>query len=415
MTSESPAAYVWIWLPGITAPVVAGRLDRIGSVLGFTYGRSYLARPDAIPLYLPELPLGDSQISPLTAGEAAGCITDAAPDAWGRRVILNREVGKGAEDTAELDLRIYLLHSGSNRIGALDFQSSASDHIPRSTDNASLTELMGSAEKVEKGVPLSEALDQALLHGSSVGGARPKALLTDGSRQLIAKFSSSTDQYPLVKGEFVAMTLAQRAGLDVAPVQLTQAHGKDVLLIDRFDRPAEGGRRAMVSALTILGLAEHEGRYASYADLAHIVRARFTNPKPTLREVFSRIIFNILTGNTDDHARNHAAFWDGAQLTLTPAYDVCPQGRSGGEAKQMMNIGEDGYRDSQLVGCAERATTYGLTPGEAREIIDHLVDAIHSNWDDVCDQARLAAVGKAFFWKRQFLNPYAFYGYRIPA
>lgn len=114
------------------------------------------------------------------------------------------------------------------------------------------------------------------------------------------------------------MELARRAGLEVASVELTEALGKDVLLVERFDRPASGGRRALVSALTILGLDEWGGRYASYETLADEIRARFADPRATLRELFSRLTFNILAGNTDDHARNHAVFWDGADLTLTP-------------------------------------------------------------------------------------------------
>jgi serine/threonine-protein kinase HipA len=410
MTSEPRHAFVWVWLPGAADPVVAGRLDIAGEVIELTYGRSYLAREDRIALYLPELPLRRGPISPLV-GDVAGAIADAAPDAWGRRVILNRMVGRDALDTTELNILTYLMESGSDRIGALDFQTSASDYIARQSTNATLVELAESAERVEQGVPLSPALDQALLHGTSVGGARPKALLSDGPRRLIAKFGSTTDLYPVVKGEFVAMELARRAGLNVAAVALTHALGKDVLLIDRFDRPPGGGRRAMVSALTILGLDEVGARYASYADLAQTIRTRFTDPIPTLRELFSRITFNVLTGNNDDHARNHAAFWDGTALTLTPAYDICPQPRAGGETAQIMAIGQDGYRLSQLAGCVARASTYLLSESEAREIIDHQIDVIETHWTDVCDQASLTEVDRAGFWHRQFLNPYAIEGY----
>lgn len=94
----------------------------------------------------------------------------------------------------------------------------------------------------------------------------------------------------------------------------------------------------MVSALTLFELDEMMARYASYESLAEIIRHRFTNPSQTLKELFSRLVFNILSGNTDDHARNHAAFWDGDMLTLTPAYDICPQGRAGNEASQAMRI-----------------------------------------------------------------------------
>jgi serine/threonine-protein kinase HipA len=214
-----------------------------------------------------------------------------------------------------------------------------------------------------------------------------------------------------VKGEFVAMELARRAGLNVATVTLTHALGKDVLLIDRFDRSPGGSRRAMVSALTILGHDEVAARYASYADLAQTIRTRFTDPIPTTRELFSRITFNILTGNNDDHARNHAAFWDGRALTLTPAYDICPQPRAGGETAQIMAIGQDGYRMSQVAGCVTRASTYLLSEPDAREIVDHQIDVIATHWPDVCDHAALTEVDRAAFWHRQFLNPYATEGY----
>ncbi len=410
MTSDAGSAFVWVWLPGYVEPVVAGRLDRFGSGFDFTYGKSYLARDDAIALYLPELPLEPGRIRP-RVGEVAGCIADAAPDAWGRRVILGRELGSAASDTARLDLLTYLLKSGSDRSGALDFQVSATDYVPRHDGGATLEELVESAERVESGIPLSDELDAALLHGSSIGGARPKASLRDAGRGLIAKFGSSTDHYPVVKGEFLAMELARRAGLDVAQVELTVALGRDVLLVERFDRTAQGGRRAMVSALTVLGLDEWGARYASYEDLAGQVRARFTDPRATLRELFGRLTFNILSGNTDDHARNHSAFWDGRELTLTPAYDICPTPRSGGEATQAMLIGNDGFRFSQVAGCVERAGAWLLSEREAREIVDHQIEVINHQFRDASDQAGLSEVDREFFWKRQFLNPFALYGY----
>jgi len=413
MTSEPREAFVWVWLPGAVDLVVAGRLDREGEIVTFTYGRSYLEREQRLPLFLPELPLRRGPIPP-RAGEVAGCIADAVPDAWGQRVILNRRLGRGAVDTADLGLMTYLLESGSDRIGALDFQHSPAQYVARDLGEATLAELADlarSAERVERGIPLSPALDQALLHGSSVGGARPKALLRDGERRLIAKFSSTTDTYPVVKGEFVAMELARRAGLDVARVELTRALGRDALLVERFDRPRGGGRRAMVSALTILELDEIAARYASYAELADRVRAGFADPAATLRELFSRIVFNILCGNNDDHARNHAAFWDGAELTLTPAYDICPAPRAGGETAQAMAIGRDGYRMSRLAGCVERASTYLLSEADAREIADRQIETIERGWEEACDLAEMTAVDRARFWRRQFLNPYAFEGY----
>lgn len=408
---ENTEAYVWIWLPGATEPVVAGKLEAQGKYITFNYGKSYLERPEALAIYEPELPL-QSGILPLLNGlDMPSSIRDAAPDAWGRRVIINRKMGlKGIDtDTAVLDEMTYLLESGSDRIGALDFQYSPKEYIPRSSQNASLEELLESAQRVEKGIPLSPDLDQALFHGSSIGGARPKALIESGTSKYIAKFSATNDTYSVVKAEYIAMRLAALCGLNAAPVKLVQALGKDVLLIERFDRSKiESGwtRKSMVSALTLFGLSDMTARYASYEDFAHMIRTRFIEPKKTLKELFGRVVFNILCGNNDDHARNHAAFWDGKDLTLTPAYDICPQARTGNESTQAMKIiGNNGY--SQLKTCLMAAHHFLLCEKEAIEIFNTFQENICNHWDSVCDEASLTEVDKSFFWGRQFLNPFS--------
>lgn len=418
MTSEPRApeeAFVWIWLPGAAEPAVAGRISREGSIYSFNYGRSYLARDGAIPIYLPELPLERGMLAPEPPLAMANCLRDGAPDAWGRRVIINRLTGlkgDGARDI-EFDELTYMLNSGSDRIGALDFQISAEVYGSREQDRATLEELQEAAAHIERGEPLPPALDRAMVHGSSIGGARPKAQIEDGTRKFIAKFSATNDSYNVVKAEFIAMRFALRAGLDVAPVTLVEAGGKDVVLVERFDRKISAygwTRRAMVSALTIFGLDEMQARYASYADLAETIRARFTAPQETLRELFSRLVFNVLVGNTDDHARNHAAFWDGTYLTLTPAYDICPQARTGRESNQAMLIyGDD--RRSRLASCQRAAPHFLLSDIEARRIVDAQIATIRDGWDEVCDEARLSRTDRAFLWRRQFLNDYAFEDY----
>jgi serine/threonine-protein kinase HipA len=421
MTTSNTAseAFVWIWLPGETAPVVAGRLSHQNGSLLFNYGKSYLERSNAIAIYDKELPLQASVLPLLNGLTMPGCLRDASPDAWGRRVIINRTLGaKGAgADNVDLDELTYLLESGSDRIGALDFQRSATEYVPRlanrsgATESATLEELLASAERVEKGLPLSPELDEALNHGSSIGGARPKALIEANDRKYIAKFSSSSDLYSVVKAEFLAMRLAALAGLQVAPVRLERVANKDVLLIERFDRvkTAQGWqRKAMVSALTLFGLDEMMARYASYEELAEIIRHRFTDPVATLEELFSRLTFNILCSNNDDHARNHAAFWNGQQLSLTPAYDICPQGRSGNETSQAMLIKGDN-RASRLAVCVEAAAQFLLSPHAAQTIIDQQAQSIKDNWKTVCEEADISIVDRAFLWERQFLNPYAFF------
>jgi serine/threonine-protein kinase HipA len=415
MTSEGQRygqAFVWIWLPGQTEPVVAGKLTRQGDELLFNYGRRYLARGDAIALYDPELPLR-SGILPLLPGmRLPSCIRDAAPDAWGRRVIINRKLGARGRggDAGGLDELTYLLESGSDRIGALDFQHSPRHYEPRSSESVPLGELLEAAARVETGLPVFPALQRALDHGTSAGGARPKALIEEDDKKFLAKFSSATDLHSVVKAEFVAMRLAKLSGLNAAAVSLARAANKDVLLVERFDRaPSKDGwrRKCMVSALTLLQLDEMMARYASYEGLAEIIRHRFTEASATLAELFGRMTFNILSGNSDDHARNHSAFWDGRMLTLTPAYDICPQGRTGNEASQAMLIAGDD-RMSRLSGCLDAANIFLLSEQQARAVIERQIATIGAQWRAVCAEAGLGETDRRLMWGRQFLNPFAF-------
>ncbi len=311
----------------------------------------------------------------------------------------------------ELGLLTYLLESASNRTGALDFQTSPDEYVTRAS-GGTLEEMLTAAELLDAGEPLSPELDAALMGGSSLGGARPKASLTDRGRQFIAKFSSVDDRYPVVKAEGLAMELARLAGLTVAKTEVHECLGRDVLVVERFDRTASPGeRRGMVSALTILELDEMNGRYATYYELADVVRARFVNAKAALRELFSRIVFNICIGNTDDHARNHSAFWDGNMLELTPAYDLTPIMRSGGEARQAMAIGRDGYQMSQLAGCIPYSEIYLLSPNDAKEIIDIQLEVINTKYGEAADAAHLTSVERDNLWNSAILNPYAMEGY----
>lgn len=416
MTSKE--AYVWIWLDDEVEPIICGRIEEEKGFYHFNYGRSYLEKAKkvgkSLSIYDPELPLIEGRIPLVKTLRIPSAIRDASPDAWGRRVVLNKLSGSKAKekDTGDLSELVYLLESGSDRIGPLDFQESPTVYLPREYSNISLKELLDSSEKVEKGIPLSKELDIALLHGTSIGGARPKALVEEKEVKYVAKFASTTDYYPVVKAEYISMRLAKMAGIDVAEVKLVKAAKKDVLLIKRFDRIRKKNgwaRKRMVSALTLLELDEVFARYASYETLCEIIRHRFVNPKKTLEELFKRLVFNILTGNTDDHARNHAAFWDGDSLRLTPAYDLCPQNRSGNEASQaMLIIGED--RRSQIQVCFQARNQFLLSKQKATEIVKHQIHTIERKWKKICDEAELSEVDRNLLWKRQFLNPYSLEG-----
>lgn len=402
MTSEPTDAYVWVWLPGAVDPVVTGLLEANGSTVEFTYGSSYLARDEAISLWPDELPLVPGRQRPPRGLNIAGVIADAGPDIWGKRVI---EARQPAGAPSKLGPLTYLLESGTDRIGALDFQSDPHHYQPRWSETT-LDAMVDAAERLDAGEPLPPELNEALLHGSSIGGARPKVLLNDGDRKLVAKLSSSNDTYPVVKAEAVAMELARRVGLKVAPVQVVNSLGKDVLLVERFDRGPAGNRRLLISVNTILGIGRARVGFGSYPALADVIRHRFIDAKTTLVELFGRIVFNICVSNTDDHARNHAAFWDGQWLALTPAYDICPQLRPAGPARQALAIAKSGYQAARLAGCVDASGDYLLSRSDAAAIVDHQVRTIQTQWNDAADACRLTKLERDRFRDRHFiLNP----------
>lgn len=397
-------AYIWVWLPGQVDPIVAGLLRRVDERHVFAYGRSYLQRDDAVTIHEPELPLQAGVIEPPRGLDVAGCLADAGPDGWGQRVIRSR-LDLGDRDP---ELLTFLLASDSDRFGALDAQESATDYVPR-RGAATLSELLDVAERVETGQRVPESLAEAALRGTSLGGARPKASVVDGDHHYIAKFPVSTDSRNVVGGEALAMELARRVGLDVAPTTVVEVDGKRVLLVERFDRAMGGTRRRAVSALTILGLRDYpDGRHATYVDLAEHIRRSFSQPDATLRELFARISFNMCITNTDDHARNHAAFVEGTgsstQLVLSPAYDLCPQHRLGDEAAQAMAYGPGGQRRTRFDDLARAAIFYHLDSNEAHDIIDHQVEVISEQYDEAADVVGLPVVDRDQMRGRQFLH-----------
>ncbi len=385
--------YVWLYLPDAREPVVCGRLSvrQAGpeSIADFVYGRSYLQRTGAMALSPHDLPL-QRGVHRARRG-LHGVLRDAAPDAWGRRVLLHRLRMSETQADAELTEIDFLL-GGGDRPGALHFQSRAdSFEPPERPPRVSLSDLSAGVLAVERNQPMSEELLAALEHGTSIGGARPKALVEHESRPCIAKFASSTDTQPMIALEAVALALARRCGIETAPTEVIELEERQALLIDRFDLGkghAETHRRHFFSALTALELDEMEARYAGYPLLADYLRRYAYEPADQCRILFERMVFNILVGNTDDHARNHALFWDGQGVSLTPAYDLCVWPRMGGEASQAMDVGDQGKR-ATMANALSQSRRFGLSQDDALAICRDLANCIRDNWTEACRESGL--------------------------
>lgn len=359
----------------------------------FAYAGSYLRRNDAVPLS-PGMPLVDGWQNPPYEAELHPAVEDSLPDSWGQRAILHRmtaETGSALEDRAdEISPITYMLHSASDRTGALDFQPSPEQYVPR-VESATLEEMQQAAEAVEAG-EVPESLRHAVLRGTSIGGARPKASVDDGQHGWIAKFSQSWETEPSVQWEYAANIMAAAAGIDVPESELRQVRDKEVLMLRRFDRGDDGSRRMVLSAHT---LAQEAGESkASYPGFARSVRLRSADPETVGPEVFDRAAFNIAVFNDDDHDRNHAAFWDGTSLELTPAYDLAPQADVKRHVTQRLPITASGSRASDFATLIAAHADYGISRREATVRIDRIVGGIEDSFSQAADRARLTARGR---------------------
>ena len=390
MTSDREC-FVFVVLPGTTEFVVAGRF-RVsttpdGVPLGeFVYGRSYLNRPDAVELDPVELRLSERLYQTTRMSGFFGAIRDSMPDYWGRLLIERRF---GAAQLEEFD---YLLEGPDDRAGALGFNADLAPPRPRSLFNAvpDLGELQAAADSVLAGErgrqgTVAGRARELLLEGTSMGGARPKAVVEDGGALWVAKFGRDEDRWndPLV--EHAVLQLARECGLNVASSRVERIGGRDVLLVRRFDRERRGtgyARSRMVSALTLLQADDQvtNRRRWSYLALADEVRRASSKPKEDLHELFARICFNAAISNLDDHPRNHAIVARGRQWRLSPAYDLTPVPAISVSRRDLaMTCGPAGRwaNRANLLGAAGR---FLLRSDEAEAIFDRITATIRSSW-----------------------------------
>jgi serine/threonine-protein kinase HipA len=339
-------------------------------------------------------------------------IKDGAPDAWGQRVIWAAELAKkgldrnvtGPEDFGD---EFYLLASGTDRVGALDFQPSATIYLPRG-ENASLADLCTAADKVDRGEPLPRSLVAVIEHATSIGGARPKAVLNDASGSWLAKFSSSTDIFDVVGAEAVATYLARFAGIDVPEVKISAVAGRKAILTRRFDRLVDGRRRQVLTALTLLGHGLGLVPRGSYPEFVDVVTA---SGGEAGCEMFTRAAFNIAITNTDDHLRNHSAFWDGQSLSLTPAYDLSPGSRTGDIATLATPYSQKGEKSADFASLLRAAGEFGMSKQHAYEQIDKVQSAIADHFDEAAEFAQLTSTEKTRLRDRQFLHRSTLFGW----
>ena len=396
MTSEREC-YVFVVLPGGTEFVTAGcfRVSRTrdGSSRGeFVYGRSYLDRPDAVELDPVELRLADRGYETGRMSGFFGAIRDSMPDYWGR-LLIERHSGR-----ARLDEFDYLMEGPDDRAGALGFGPGIEPPAPRRRFNATLdlVRLQAAADAVlagesESGDPAALRA-QELLEGTSMGGARPKAVVQDNHVLWLAKLGQRDDRWNHPRVEQALLELARECGLNAAGSRVERIGDRDVLLVRRFDREWIGEgyhRHRMVSALTLLQADDdptERGRW-SYLTLADELRRASAAPRKDLRELFGRMCFNAAISNLDDHPRNHALLARGRDWRLSPAYDLTPMPAISVERRDLAMIcGPAGQwaNKENLLGAAGR---FLLERDEAEAVFDRIAGTIRASWHSTMRRA----------------------------
>jgi serine/threonine-protein kinase HipA len=388
MTSERQA-YIYVQLPGTLDTVPAALLKveelRDGTFVGrFRYGDRYLERKDPIAFDPFRLPLGKTVHEFTTLKGIPGAVRDASPDAWGRRVI-EHKLQRGPGDLEEID---YLLNGPQDGAGYLSFGLKLEPPTARRRYNRThqLADLVAAAEAIEEGKRVPEQILEQLEPGTSMGGARPKATIEDGNRLWIGKFPEKADRCNLQRIEYATIELARRCGIAACHARLAPIAGRDVLMVERFDRESsEGGylRFGLVSGLTLLDSDENylDRERWSYPLLADELRRWSEKPDEDRVELFRRIVFNAAVTNNDDHPRNHAVRRTARGWRLAPAYDLVPAPLVSLERRDlMMTIGTHG-RTASIYNLLSECERFGLTIEAARKEIEKLVATLR-NWRD---------------------------------
>ena len=375
--------FLW-WLGRPKSPVAIGTLHLLRETQGVSlrYFPQWLASGFALS---EDLPLGNTEhrpeFHPHQRDTAVGSVDDARPDRWGERII------RFIEKPARLSLLEYLYFAGDERFGALGVSLSADAYLPHRTGPlptlVDVKEMQELVTRVIANQPVPEDKRRLIAPGTTLGGARPKALITMEGAQWIVKFSEEDDATDTPLIEHACMTLAAQAQIRVAETRAIPASKRHAIAVLRFDRAgtAEEPRRVHTHSARVALRAE--GNVMGYPELAQLLRRRGPTEggvaREQMRELFRRMVFNILMDNTDDHEKNHVLLVDERQyFHLAPAFDLLPTGQALGY--QQMRVGRNGA-DSTVDNALSEAVLFGMSRNEAiKEAV--LVAAVCSKWEE---------------------------------
>ncbi len=379
----------------------------------FNYDPGYLTIGSSYPLDPINMPLGRGRMATDSQFVTLGAIFDAAPDAWGRRVV----TAQIPEEARQRVFRNAFLR-GADGIGALVLTPEAIsgdleiDRIVAMSlaERPALSQLERAAQaamEFEKGNDLTDEMRDMLGGSWTIGGARPKAILRDdregaaAGQSLIAKFDSVNDSLPRNRIESVCLEMARAMGFRVPAHQLIELPGgRTALLLERFDRPVIDGRVHRLHYLSAMSLVSHEPQSKflnspmdqaalSWGKLLEVASRVCVKPQQSRVEMFSRLALNAALQNSDDHLKNFAFLktpGSPVNYEIAPVFDVSAQGAQR-HYLHCLDLGQV-YSLSDVI---PRARHLGIAKAAAEEVEDRIVNVLRSI-DDHLDAAKLPAV-----------------------
>lgn len=319
------------------------------------------------------------------------CFSDALPDRWGRTLLNRREQISAKEEkrpVKHLSSFDYLIGIDDfSRMGGFRFAENPdgnfinSDPVLKVPPLSNVRQLMQAAHEIEASeekhqLPDKKWINQLINPGTSLGGARPKASIIDEDGSLtIAKFPSQKDLYDMAKWEHFAHVMAKKAGINVAETRNIPGIEYHILLSKRFDRTPKGRRIHFASSLTLLGLTDGDNASTGYGypDIIDFIIQHGSNVEKNLEELYRRVAFNIIIGNSDDHFRNHGFLLTRKGWELSPAYDLNPTLSE----TQSLLISHN-TNESNLKILEQSADEYFLSKDKAIKIINEVKGAMQS-------------------------------------
>ncbi len=371
----SDSLYLW-WLGQPGSPCIIGelRIARQTKGVSLQYAPQWLQAGFALS---EDLTLIEREFFPTEKETAVGAVDDARPDRWGERVI------RFLDKPPRLSVLDYLFYAGHERFGALGVSVSSEAYIPRGMGPLPQLPDAEEIEQLVQQILAGESVDagkcRLIAPGATLGGARPKALLNFHDHQWVLKFNEPGESIDMPLVEHASMTLAQQAGIRVATSIPVKIHKGHAIAVKRFDR--EGNlRRHALSANVVLKAARAD---MGYPELAQWLRRRGVTEAGLhlahIKELFRRMVFNILIDNTDDHEKNHVVLMTNTgEYELSPAFDVLPAGQALGY--QQMRVGVDAA-DSTLENALSECAQFGLKKKDAIEEV-RTVCAVVDTWKE---------------------------------